>query len=180
MSRSLADNDSFERQHLDADTVELVFARSLQLLLERVESCGRQHEIDAVESLATDGGRLEAKTWCIHPTGLARRFTEPLRIDPADPQIEILGGAGRPLNESRPHSHNQVRHAQRIERLQQRPFSRSEDDIEHGSDRDAVVLQVGGRATSGHGRHRLGRAGFAVTMAYASRQSASLRTSHAR
>ncbi len=66
-------------------------------------------------------------------------LAEPIVVQPAEPEIEILSRDGRTFDERCPHPHDEVADAKGIESLEQRALSGSEDDVEHGSGHDEDV-----------------------------------------
>ncbi len=147
LGRSLADDDAIERQHSDAQAIQIVFARAREFTLERFEPRRSEHQIDAVEPLASDSRRLQPKPGRVQPACPARGLAQLALVDPFKPKVDVLCGSRRAFDERGPHPDNQVPDAQRVERVEQGSLSGGENDFEHGSDRDGAAQRARDRDT---------------------------------
>jgi len=60
------------------------------------------------------------------------RLAQAIHVHALEPEIKILGRAGCAFDQCGAHADDQVADAQRVQRLEQRPLSRCEDEVEHG------------------------------------------------
>lgn len=130
--RPLADDDSFERQHTDAHTVDVVPAGLAELLIEGLESRCGQHDVHAIEAFAAESWRLHTEPRCVQTAGSSRGLVQSIPVDPSKPEIEILRRARRALDQRGRHPHDEVPDPQGVKRLEQGSLSGRENEFEHG------------------------------------------------
>ena len=122
--RALTGEDALQGQDAHSQALKLVLRGRCVFFLERMQTIGREDDVDAVETLTTDRWPLQVQAGGVEAAGSLRRFSNgvPRSVGP-EPNINVLRYNGGALEERCAETDDQIADAKVVESAKESALS---------------------------------------------------------